>query len=77
MYLIVEDLAGDIPDHDPALELVEAHGEVAALDEDLGAAVDRPAERLDDVDAGLGADVRLADRTLLRELTPRPTPHTP
>ena len=68
VYLVVRDLTGNIADHEPALELVQGRGQVAAPHPDLGAPVHGPAQRSDHVDARLRAHVRLADGALLSEL---------
>ena len=65
-----------VADHYPPLELVHAHGEVAALDGDGGATVDGSAERLDEIYPGLGTDVTLTHRAVLGVVAAVPAPDT-
>lgn len=74
--MIVCNFARIVSDHNSPLELIDAHGEVTALDGDGGAAVCGPTQRLDQVNAGLGADVTLTHGAVLGVLTPGAAPHT-
>ena len=72
--MIVCNFARIVPDHNSPLELIDAHGEVTALDGDGGAAIDGATQRLDQVNAGLGADVALAHGAVLGVLAPGAAP---
>ena len=74
--MIVCNFARIVPDHNSPLELIDAHGEVTALDGDGGAAIDGATQRLDQVNAGLGADVALAHGAVLGVLAPGAAPDT-
>lgn len=54
-----------IAHHHFALELTDAHGEVAALDGDDGAPVHWTTQRLDEVNPGLRTDVALTNLAVL------------
>ena len=75
--MIVCNFARIVPDHNSPLELIDAHGEVAALNSDGGPTVHGSTERLDQVNTWLGADVALTHGAVLGVLAPGPAPHTP
>ena len=74
--MIISHFARIVAHHDFTLELVHAHGKVAALDSDDGAPVHWPTQRLDTVDDGLGTHIALPHWTVLGELTPSAAPDT-
>ena len=73
--LVVGDQAGQVANHNSALQLGHPHRQVAPLDGDKGATVHGARQRPDQVNSWLRTDVTLADGTVLGVLAPRTTPH--